>query len=300
MAKQAASASIETLNETLARAVETSAPSVLRVESGHRAASGIAWSEDVVLTASHVVHPRADARVVDADGNEHEAEIVGRDRATDIAVLRASGAKLVPLAFRDVDGLAVGHVTLALARPGRAIRASLRIIGVLGPEITTPWGGRLERYVETDRGLPRGFEGGPRGDVAGRGIGLDTDGLLRGADLAIPRVTLERVAKAILERGSVGHGYLGVGVRPVALPDAIATSLGRTRGALVVAVEPGGPAERAGLHLGDTLVAIDADAITGPRSLVAALFDRADVDVTVKILRAGAIVDVVVRTGSRS
>src|SRR5437764_1487627 len=80
---------------------------------------------------------------------------------------RVAGGGLTPAKLRDIDGLAVGNLALAVGRPGRTARASLRAIGVLGPELKTHWGGRLDRYIESDRQIPRGFAGGPLVDADG-------------------------------------------------------------------------------------------------------------------------------------
>ena len=124
--------------------------------------------------------------------------MIGRDPGTDVALLRVAGGGLTPAKLRELDGLAVGNLALAIGRPGRTARASLRAIGVLGPEIRTPHGGRLERYVESDRQIPRGFAGGPLIDADGAVIGMNTRTLLRGADLAIPVATLRRVVDELV------------------------------------------------------------------------------------------------------
>src|SRR6185503_19310791 len=99
-------------------------------------------------------------------------------------------------------------------------------IGVLGPAVRTPWGGRLERYVESDRQIPRGFAGGPLVDADGAVIGMNTRTLVRGADLAIPSVTLRRVVAELQAHGGVRRGYLGVGAYPAQLPPALAQLAG--------------------------------------------------------------------------
>src|SRR6476646_10585121 len=103
------------------------------------------------------------------------------------------------------------------ARP----RASLRAIGVLGPEYKTPWGGKLDRYVESDRQIPRGFAGGPLIDADGAVIGMNTRTLIRGEDLAVPTATLRRVVDELKQHGGVRKGYLGVGAYPATLPAAL-------------------------------------------------------------------------------
>ncbi|HET9991574.1 MAG TPA: serine protease, partial [Kofleriaceae bacterium] len=170
------------LDSALAAAVAAAAPSTVRIARGHgQGGTGIAWSEDLVVTSSFHCPDKTTVGIAQADGNldERDAEVIGRDPGTDLAVLRVTGGGLVPAQFRELDGLAVGNLALAIGRPGKTARASLRAIGVLGPEVDTPRGGTLDRYVESDRQIPRGFAGGPLIDADGKVIGLNTRTLLR-------------------------------------------------------------------------------------------------------------------------
>ncbi len=290
------------LSTSLADAVDRAAPSVVRVDRRRGGGTGIAWSDDLVVTSAFHAPERTTVEVPVAGGepDARDAVLVGRDPGTDVAVLRVTGGGLTPAAFRDVDGLAVGALALALGRPGRSIRASLRIIGVLGPEIRTPGGGRLDRWVETDRQLPRGFAGGPLIDAAGEVIGMSTRTLVRGADLAVPTETLRRVVAEIVAHGGVRRGYLGVGAYPVALPAALAAQLGQPAGALIASLEDGGPAATAGLLVGDILTRLDGERLGGPLELRAALLDRGGKAVDVELIRAGAVVTQSVTLGSKS
>ena len=173
--------------------------------------------------------------------------------------------------------------------------------GQLGEaEMRTPGGGRLDRYVETDRAIPRGFAGGPLVDVDGRGLGLSTRSVFRGADLAVPAPTLRRVVGAILAHGSVARGFLGVSAYPVRLPRHLAGQRGQDRGALVVAVDDGSPAESAGLFVGDVLVSIAGEAVDGPHTLRDALVDRAGATVAIEVARAGALTTLSATIGRRT
>jgi S1-C subfamily serine protease len=302
------SSDARTLSDSLARAVEVAAPSVVRIEQPHaRPASGIAWSDELIVTSSRRIGD-GDLAVgaVGAAGpggtasDSQPATLVGRDPGTDIALLRVPGGGLQPLAFRDPGDLRVGELALALGRPGRSVRASLRLIGVLGEgEMRTPGGGRIDRYVETDRAIPRGFGGGPLVDVDGRGLGLSTRSVFRGADLAVPAPTLRRVVDAILAHGGVARGFLGVSAYPVRLPRHLAGQLGQERGALIVAVDEGAPAETAGLLVGDVLVSIAGEPVDGPHSLRDALLDRAGASAEVKLVRAGAPLTLTLTIGRR-
>jgi len=290
------------LESALTGAVATVAPSLVRVARRRSAGSGIAWSDELVVTSSF--HAPDRTRVgVDTGGDdldERDATVVGRDPGTDVAVLRVAGGGLTPAPFRDLDGIAVGLPTLALGRPGRSARASLRIVGVVGPEVRTPAGGRLDRYVETDRAIPRGFAGGPLVTLDGKVLGMSTRTLVRGADLAIPLATLRRVVDEITQHGGVRRGYLGVGAFPARIPAAVAAAAGQARGALIASIEDGGPAAAAGLLVGDIIVRLAGDAIEGPEDLRTALVDRAGADVDVELIRAGQAQTVRVRVGTRS
>lgn len=293
------------LSSALADAVTAASPAVVRVDRRRGAGTGIAWSEDLVVTTSFHAADRTSIAFAAADGAlvERDAELVGRDPGTDVAVLRVEGGGLTAAQLREVDGLAVGALVLALGRPGRSVRASLRIVGALsapGQDIRTPAGGRLERWIETDRQIPRGFGGGPLVDPRGAVIGMNTRTVVRGADLAIGAATLRRVVDEILAHGGVRRGYLGVGAYPVALPAALAGSLGQDAGALIASIDEGGPGAQAGLLVGDILIRLDGDPIRGPLDLRTALIERGGKTVDAVVVRAGAAQTISVAIGERA
>ena len=287
---QPALAVFQALDQALATAVASAAPSVVYVSRGRTGGSGIAWSEDLVITSSFHTPDRTTVGIGKPDGNldEREAEVIGRDPGTDVALLRVSGGGLTPAKFRELGNLAVGNLALAVGRPGRTARASLRAIGVFGPEVKTPWGGTLDRYIESDRQIPRGFAGGPLIDADGQIIGMNTRTLMRGTDLAIPTSTLQRVVAELQAHGGIRRGYLGVGTYPV------------DGGALVASVEDGGPAATAGVIVGDTIVELDGVAITGPDSLRTALHDRPGKAIKVVVLRGGNRQELDVTLGAKA
>ena len=277
---------VSTLESAFTSAVAAIAPSVVRVDRRRGGGSGLVWSDDLVITSSFHTPDAPTIGVADGDDTApRAAKVIGRDPGTDVALLQIDGGGLTAAARRDLDGVATGQLTFAVARPGRAIRASLRAIGVLGPTIRTPSGGRLDRYVETDRALARGFAGGPLIDLAGRVLGMNTRTLVPGADLAVPTATLTRVVDALRTHGRVARGYLGLAVQAAAVPAALSDQRGR--GALVVAVDDGGPAAAAGLMVGDVVIAIDGAAILGPDELRIALFDRPGATVAIDLIRGG-------------
>ena len=273
---------LQALDQALAAAVQAVASSVVHVARGHGGGTGIAWSADLVISSSYHTPDRTR---VDED---REAEVIGRDPGTDVAVLRVNGGGLTPAKFRELGDLGVGNLALAIGRPGRTARASLRAIGVLGPEIKTPWGGRLDRYVESDRQIPRGFAGGPLVDAEGAVIGMNTRTLLRGADLAVPTSTLRRVVDELVQHGGIRRGYLGVGAYPT------------PNGALVSSVEDGSPAGVAGVIAGDIIVELGGAAVSDPDSLRAAIADRPGETLDLVFLRGGAKQQLSVTLGSKA
>ena len=163
----------------------------------------------------------------------------------------------------------------------------------------TPHGGKLDRYVESDRQIPRGFAGGPLIDADGAVIGMNTRTLLRGQDIAVPTATLHRVVAELAAHGGVRRGYLGVGAYPAQLPAALAQLAGRDRGALVASVEDGAAAAAAGVVVGDIIVELAGAPITDPDSLRLALGDRPGETVELTVLRGGTKLALSLTLGSR-
>lgn len=279
------------LDSALAAAVAAAAPATVHIRRGHgQGGTGIVWAPDLVVTSNFHCPDKTTVGIATADGNldERDAEVIGRDAGSDLAVLRVSGGGLTPATFRELDGLAVGNLALAVGRPGKTARASLRAIGVLGPSVDTPRGGTLDHYLESDRQIPRGFAGGPLIDADGKVVGMNTRTLLRGADLAVPTATIKRVVAELIAHGGIRRGYLGVGAYPT------------KGGALIASLEDGGPAAQAGLLVGDVITTIDGEAVDGPDSLREVLNTRPARQVKVSILRAGQPQELDVTIGSRS
>jgi S1-C subfamily serine protease len=278
------------LDQALASAVATAAPAVVRVSRGHgQGGTGVVWAADLVISSSYHTPDKTKVGIAKPDGelDERDAEVIGRDPGTDLALLRVAGGGLAPAKFRDIDGLAVGNLALAVGRPGRTARASLRAIGVLGPELKTHWGGRLDRYIESDRQIPRGFAGGPLVDADGAVIGMNTRTLVRGSDIAVPTATIRRVVAELEKHGGVRRGYLGVGAYPA------------KGGALVASLEDGGPAAAAGVLVGDLLQELDGQPVTGPDDLREVVGDRPGQTVKLVVSRAGQRLELQVAIGEK-
>jgi len=285
---------LQQFSDALATTVATVSPGIVRVEARRRLpASGLVWSRDgIIITAHHVIEQDDNIRVGLHSGQTVAATLVGRDATTDLAVLRTASAELVLPTWAEPEGstLSVGHLVLALGRPGRRVQATLGIISALGESWRTPAGGLMEHYVQTDIVMYPGFSGGPLVSMTGQVLGLNTSALLRDRNLTIPIVTLRRVTAMLLAHGRIRRGYLGVSTQPVRLPAALREQLGQETGLLLITVEPNSPAEQGGLLLGDTLVALDGAPLRHPDDLLAGLStERIGTTVLVRLVRGGEI-----------
>ncbi len=271
---------LATLSTELADAVERAGQSIVTVDARRQvAASGILWptGNGVVVTADHVLERDEDIVVRLSNGRKVAATVAGRDPGTDIAVLRlAEGAGELPgpATLAPLDSVKIGHVVLALGRPGEgATMATFGIVSALGGSWRTQRGGVVEGYVRADVALFPGFSGGPLVDAQGRVIGLNSWHLAGGQEIAIPSQTVGTIVQALLTQGRIRRAFLGVASQPVALPTALQQKYGLTQktGLLLVGVEAGSPAEKSGLILGDILISFGGQPVADPQDLQAAL-----------------------------
>jgi S1-C subfamily serine protease len=263
-------------------------------------ASGVAWSEDgIVVTANHVLKRDDNITVGLADGQAVKATLVGRDPGSDLAVLRADSSDLSPAGWL-AEGMQVGHLVLALGRPGKTVQATFGIISALGDSWRTATGGQVDRYLQTDVVMYPGFSGGPLVNSDGKILGLNTSALVRGVSLAIPASTVDRTVNTLLAHGRMRRGYLGVSTQPVRLPETSREEFGQETGLLIVNVETGSPAGEGGLLLGDTIVKIDDTPIRHHDDLLSQLSaGRVGQKSPLTIVRGGEIRTVNVTIGER-
>ena len=294
---------LHSLSDALAETVEAAGPSVVRVE-GRRGipASGVVWSsEGLVVTAHHVLEHDDHITLGQPNSQAVPATLVGRDPTTDLALLRVQTSELKAPTWGELDDIRVGHLVLALGRPGESVRATLGIVSALGKTWRTPGGGSLDRYVQTDVVMYPGFSGGPLVDASGRIQGINTSALLRGVSLTVPTPTVRRVVETLLTHGRIRRGRLGVGAQPVRLSEALSSQLAQETGLLLISVEVGSPAEQGGLLIGDTIVALDGQAIRHLDDLLALLsMERVGARVSVSIVRGGRLQELQVTIGERA
>lgn len=289
------------LSDALAEAVERAAASVVTVDARRRLpASGIAWAPGVVLTCDHVLEREDDVRLALPDGQVAAAEVVGRDPGSDLAVLRTS-AEVTPVTRAGVAR--VGHPVLAVGRPGPdGPMASFGVVATAGGVWRTFRGGQVEGYLRADLTFYPGFSGGPLVNTAGEAVGINSSRLGRGAGLTIPVEAAAGIAAALLSAGRIRRGYLGIGSQAARLPAALAARIGGQETALlIVGVEPGTPADSAGLLVGDLVVAMAGAPIRDTDDLQAQLGpESVGRELPVSVLRGGEPKTIAVTVGERS
>ena len=306
----AGATNLSAFSDELAAVVERVSRSLVTVAARPRqSATGILWSagsETIILTADHVVEKEDDITVLLPDGREAKAQLIGRDPGTDLAALRLSGVDLGTGAEAATagSGLRVGNLVLAIGKPNAdGARVSFGAVSAIDGPRRSWQGGEIESVIYADVTLYPGFSGGPLVDLAGNVVGLNSSHLTRQNSSAIPVATLQRVASTLLTHGRVKRGYLGVSTQQVPLPAALAQKLGRTQEAalLVIQVESGSPAEKAGILIGDLLVALGDHPLTDVDTLRTELGgDRLGQTLTLKVLRGGEPTDVPVTIAERA
>ena len=301
MAQKATPGLLANLSSELAGIVERVAPSVVRVDDGSRlTATGILWEADgVIVTTSHGVERDEELAIERADGTRQAATLVGRDQDTDLAVLRIPATGLPAAQRAAPDDAQVGHLVLALGRPGNGgLQAT---IGIVSARQDSQTGGEPEYILNTDAVLYPGFSGGPLVDMNGQVVGIVNRMFGHGTGVALGTPLVARVAQALLTQGRVSRGYLGIRTQSVALPAALrqAGSAAQERALLIVQVETGSPAEQGGLLLGDTLLGVDGQVIQDGEDLRRRLRSLpAGRSVTLQIVRGGAPSDLTVTLGA--
>lgn len=299
----AESSILQRLSNDLAGAVDRAGASIVRVEARRsNPASGVVWSADgLILTAHHVLERDDNIKVVLDDGRELTASLVGRDPGADLAALRVPATDLTPVVPAAAGDIRVGHLVLAVARP-QSLAATIGVVSTISGPWRTWRGGQIERLIQTDAPFYPGFSGGALIDTGGRFFGLVSSQLGRGLNLALPADLIGGLVGALTTHGRVRRGYLGVGTQPVALPASMRASLNLTQetGLLIVTVEPEGPADRAGLLLGDILIGVAGAPVSSIDDLQAQLAgDRVGTPTAVRLVRGGQIHDVTITIGER-
>lgn len=249
------------------------APSAVTVRLEDGVGSGVVLRSDVVVTNAHVVKTNRQVRLRYADGQESGGEVLASDPSSDLAVIRTERKNLPPAEFRD-ELPRPGDPVLAIGSPlGLEFTVTAGIVS--GLHRTLPGGPEVE-LIQTDAPISPGNSGGALLDSSGRVIGIN-DAYIppeQGAEslgFAIPSgVTLD-VAEKLLATGKVEHPYLGASLGDLTTEIRSRFGILAERGALVLEVEPGGPAQAGGMRAGDVVVAMKGQEVSGVRDVQAVL-----------------------------
>ncbi len=297
------STTLEALSNDLASAVDRVAHHVVAIHARRRIpASGIVWRDGLIVAADHTVHKDDDVRISRHTGNDLRARVIGRDQGTDLCVLRIidaepqSPAQALTPATISHEPVRVGQLALTVGRPGADVTASLGVVSAVGPEWRTWRGGTIDQFIRLDLAVYDGFSGAPMVNAAGEVAGLCTSGLARGAAVAVPVKTINRVVDRLLANGgATRRGFLGISTQPVQLPEAVRERLSPignavpTSGLMLVDVQRDTSGDRAGLLLGDILIALDDQRTEDARDVLAMLGpESVGREMRLSLVRAGA------------
>jgi S1-C subfamily serine protease len=282
------------LSNRMADAVAAAAPSVVQVHGRRRPASGLVYADGVVVTTMRAVGREDGLRVRTHAGDTLEATLAGWDPATSLAVLKVAGLAAAPLT-PSTTPVRVGNLALAVARSwSNAVTASAGIVAVIGGPLHTGRRRAIDQVIRTTAPMHDGFSGGAFLDAGGSLAGMTTAAEIRGFGVVMPAGIVWKTAAHVLQHGGSARGYLGIVGQPVRLP-------GDGTGALLVTgVAADGPAAKAGVLIGDIILALDGTAVASPEDLLDLLTgSRVGQSATLQLLRGGSPTDVRVTIGAR-
>jgi S1-C subfamily serine protease len=278
-------------------------PAVVRVEvrnkNGHPGGvgSGVVIAPDgLVLTNCHVVEGAKEVRLQDAEGRVMDARRLGEDPDTDLALLRAASARDLPNAvLGDSKKLKRGQLVVAIGNPlGFESTVTAGVISALGRSLRSRNGRLIEDVIQTDAALNPGNSGGPLVSSSGKVIGINTAVIMgaQGICFAVASNTAQFVLSELIQHGRVRRAYIGVSAQTTAVPrrHVRAAGLENGSGAMITALEPEGPAARAGLMSLDTIVCADGEIVTGVDDLIRLLNgERIGKRIAIDVLRRGLL-----------
>jgi S1-C subfamily serine protease len=294
-------APLDTYSRLVAEIADRVGPSVLRVESGGSGrhagiGSGFVIAGDgLVLTNSHVTAGARHVRLALGDGNETEAEVIGDDPDTDLALLRAELPRGTSAAvLGDSKTLRRGHLVVAIGNPlGFESTVTAGVVSALGRSLRSRNGRLIDDVIQTDAALNPGNSGGPLVGGSGEVVGINTAmiGGAQGLCFAVSSNTALFVVSEFIGHGRVRRAHLGIAAQTLPLHRRIAVAVGAgPRAVRIGEIEPDGPAAKAGLRVGDLILTLDGIAVAGADDLVRLLSaQRIGRSVTLSVLRAGVV-----------
>jgi serine protease Do len=250
---------------------------------GRALATAVAWRPGIAVTVAHVFRRTPAAlSFVGPEGAVVEATLAGIDSSTDLAVFRMAEAAAPAITLGNAATLKAGSLVMAVGRSsGGDVTASHGIVNRSAGPWETWLGGQLDRLIRLDGGLHEGLSGAPVTDALGTVVGIATSALSRSYGMVVPASTVNRVVDALLTKGHVSRAFLGIGVQPVAVAGE------EEGGLLITGLVPGGPAQAAGMLVGDILVRVDGQPASSLQALRQALSDKVGQAVQATVHRGG-------------
>lgn len=297
------SASLTEVSDALAQATERAAAHLVAVHTEPRGSwSGVIWRAGIIVTTEHALRREEEIQVTLPDGRVAAATLVGRDPSTDIAVLKCAEAGNAA-AGKEGAEFKAGNLTLVVGRTrASGPVATLGVVSLVTSERHTWTGAALTPYIRLDVGLQPTAVGGAVVNGDGRIVGIATPRFARFGAIAIPAAVIDRVVDTLLKKGRIPQGYLGVGLQPVRLPEPLRQSLKREErtAAIVLEVEPESPAHRAGVVIGDILVALAGHPVARLEDVHSQLTGEAiGKSLPLRLVRGGATQEINIVVGER-
>src|SRR5712675_602708 len=299
-ADASAAGPLDSYSRCVADIADRVGPAVVRVESGGPGRRGglgsgvIIAGDGLILTNSHVVAGARRVRLALVDASEVEADVLGDDPDTDLALLRASLPAGTPSArLGDSKRLRRGHLVVAIGNPlGFESTVTAGVVSALGRSLRSVSARTIEDVIQTDAALNPGNSGGPLVSSSAEVIGINT-AIINGAQgicFAVASNTAQFVLSEIIRHGHVRRAYIGVSAQTAPIPrrHAVVAGIDNAMGALLAQLEPDGPAARSGLLPGDVVTCLDGVDIHGVDDLIRALDrDRIGRTLQMELLRLG-------------
>lgn len=298
------SAELMELSNALAQATERAAASAVAIHTEPRgSSSGVVWRKGVIVTADHALQRDEEIRVTLPDGRVVAAELAGRDPSTDLAVLKCADVVGSAADIGGADSLKPGNLALVVGRTrASGPVAALAVVSLVAAERRSWTGGAVAPYIRLDVGLQPTAVGGPVVDTQGRLLGIATPRFARFGAIVIPAAQVNRTVDTLLQKGRIPRGYLGVGLQTVRLPETLLSSLQRKEktAAILLEVEPQGPAHKAGLVIGDILISLSGDPVARFEDVQSHLQPgNIGKSLAAKIVRGGAVQEVSIAVAER-
>lgn len=298
---------LETLSQDFSNIIASTNRSVVSIRGKRSAGTGIHWKQGIIVTSCEALHQDDSLKIGLPDGQIMDAEVLGSDPTTDVALLSLPEAVALPVAvLGDAQTLALGQLVSTVGYSASRDRrvnqfASLGMVSQVGEAWRSQRGGQIDRYIVVSLDLYRGSAGCPLINAGGQTVGFNTFGPRRKV-LTIPASTINAAVEQLQQRGKISRGYLGLGMQVIPLPQNVQAQhdIDQQVGIMVVSVEPSSAADGAGMALGDVMIAFDDEALESLRQVQALLGPQSvGRSLEIKLLRGGELRTMTVVVGDR-